>query len=146
MKFRIAFAIIGVFVGLSIAICFGFVYKNIDTACWGLMSGMFAGLTLSMHIKQVKDQWNTKSTVLRCFMYLGCLGQLASVVAALSYLVIAIVEKQALTPYGRGYYLSCVWSLMTWKWAFFLFYCARTYRRLYEERNRTNPDFGYQKI
>lgn len=146
MKFRIAFAIIGIFVGLSIALCFGIVYQNIDTAVWGLMSGIFAGLTLAMHLKQVKDQWNTQSTILQCLMYLGCVGQLASVIAAICYLVIAIVEKQALTPSGRGYYLSTVWSLMTWKWTFILFFCARIYRRLYQERNRENPDIGYQKI
>lgn len=146
MKWRIAFAIIGTFVGLSICIVFGSVYRNVDTAVWGLMSGVFAGLTLLLHVKQVTDQWNRQSSVLRYLFYLGCIGQLASVIAALLYLVIAIIERQALTPYGRGYYLSCVWCLMTWKWAFFLFYCARIYRRLYQERNQINPDIGYQKF
>ena len=36
---RIAFSIIGILVGLSIFIVFGFNYKNWNVAVWGIMSG-----------------------------------------------------------------------------------------------------------
>lgn len=146
MKFRLAFSIIGIFVGLSVALVFGIVYNNIDTAVWGLMSGVFAGVTLAVHVQQIRDRWSTHSPLLRYLMLLGCLGQLASVIAAIAYVTIAIVEKQSLTPSGRGYYLSFVWTLMTWKWTFLLFLCSRIYRRQYQERTQQNPDIGYEKI
>lgn len=146
MKFRIGFAIIGILVGLSIGFVFGIVYQNIDTAIWGAISGLFAGVTLVLHLKQVKDKWTRGSTLLRPLIILGVIGQAASVCAAIVYLIVAIVERQGLTPSGRGYYLSCVWALMTWKWAFLLFICARIYRRQYEQRTGTSADVGYVKI
>ncbi len=39
MRIRIIFAVIGVLIGISIFPTFGIVYKNWDTAVWGLMSG-----------------------------------------------------------------------------------------------------------
>lgn len=39
MRTRIIIAIIGVFVGLSVFLCFGIGYYNWDTASWGLLSG-----------------------------------------------------------------------------------------------------------
>lgn len=54
MKFRIAFAVIGVVVGLSIALVFGFVYENIDTAVWGLLSGSLSGL---FHHRTIAQGW-----------------------------------------------------------------------------------------
>jgi len=39
MSWRYAFAVVGVLVGLSIAIVFAIVFHNPDTAAWGLTSG-----------------------------------------------------------------------------------------------------------
>jgi multisubunit Na+/H+ antiporter MnhB subunit len=38
-KVRLAFAIIGIIVGVSIFLMFGGMYRNPDTALWGLASG-----------------------------------------------------------------------------------------------------------
>ena len=52
----------------------------------------------------------------------------------------------AVTGYGRAFYVSCVWSAMTWKWSFLLFIYTRGYRRLYEHRTGMCADVGYQKL
>jgi len=48
-----------------------------------------------------------------------------------------------------GYYLTCIWCFMTWKWGFFLFYFSRQYYRSYvteytcivKDTNKA-PDYG----
>jgi heme transporter 1 len=152
-KLRVGFAVTGILVGLSIAITFGLVYNNTDTAIWGLMSGIFASFALGVHLKYAKDRWSSGHDKLKYLMFLGCLGQLAGVSAFVTYLALAITEQQALTPFGpRGYYLSSVWSMMTWKWSFLLYMYSRTYKRLFEEFSRTklpvgtNENGGYEKI
>lgn len=37
-----------------------------------------------------------------------------------------------LKAYDDGYYLTCVWCAMTWKWGFLLFYYSRQYFRSYK--------------
>lgn len=146
MKVRIAFAIIGIIVGVSIFLMFGFMYQNPDTALWGLASGVFAGITLSVHIKYLRDQWTTGSNCLRALMLLGCLCQLASITAFAVYIALAVTEHQSVTAYGRAFYVSAVWAGMTWKWTFLLFIYSRNYRRLYEQRTGMCADIGYEKV
>lgn len=52
----------------------------------------------------------------------------------------------ALTAYGRGYYLACVWCFMTWKWGFMLFFFARQYRQLYQRKTGRSPNVKYEEI
>lgn len=40
-KYRLAFSIIGILVGVSIFLTFGLVYRNPDAALWGLASGQY---------------------------------------------------------------------------------------------------------
>jgi len=51
-----------------------------------------------------------------------------------------------LTGYGRAFYVASVWTLMTWKWSFLLFFYTRQYRRLYEHRIGTCADVGYLHV
>jgi heme transporter 1 len=125
---------------------FGFMYRNPDTALWGLASGVFAAITLCVHIKYNRDQWVTGSNWLRALMLFGCLAQLASVCGFAVYLALAITEHQSVTAYGRAYYVSSVWAAMTWKWSFLLFLYSRNYRRLYEQRTGMCADIGYEKV
>jgi len=46
MKWRYAFAVTGILVGLSVAVVFAIVFYNPDTAAWALTSGLF---NLSLH-------------------------------------------------------------------------------------------------
>jgi len=145
-KFRLAFAITGIVVGVSIFLMFGIMYRNPDTALWGLASGVFAAITLAVHVKYIRDQWATGANCLRALMLLGCLAQLASVCTFAVYLALAITENQAVTPFGRAYYVSSVWAGMTWKWSFLLFHYSRSYRRLWEQRTGLCADIGYEKV
>lgn len=67
-------------------------------ACNGLCdesyTGVFAAITLAVHVKYIRDQWVTGSNCLRALMMLGCLAQLASVCAFAVYLALAISEHQ----------------------------------------------------
>lgn len=146
MSWRYAFAVVGVLVGLSIAIVFAIVFHNPDTAAWGLTSGIFALIALAVHVKYTRDQWTTWSNYLRALMLLGCLGQLAGVCAFAVYLALAISQRQAVTPYGRAFFVSAVWAAMTWKWSFLLFVYSRNYRRLYEQRTGLCADVGYRRV
>ncbi|XP_064614273.1 heme transporter hrg1-A-like [Liolophura sinensis] len=130
---RIIFAIIGVIVGLSVFIVFATKFYNWNTALWGLLSGVGALITLIVHLLYRKGVWQTYSYRLRYYMLLGCFLQLAGVCGFVTYLSLGIVQKQVLTPYGNGFYLTCVWCFMTWKWGFSLFYYSRSYKQEFSD-------------
>jgi len=48
MRYRYMLSVIGVLVGVSVAIVFAVVYHNPDTAAWGLASG-----TYDIHMRRV---------------------------------------------------------------------------------------------
>ena len=59
---------------------------------------------------------------------------------------VCCVNCAAVTGYGRAFYVSSVWSAMTWKWSFLLFLYSRNYRRLYELRTGICADVGYHTV
>ncbi|XP_013394203.1 heme transporter hrg1-B-like [Lingula anatina] len=134
MRVRISLAVIGIIVGLAVLGVFGVKFKNWSAAIWGAISGVFAAVTLYVHIQYIRDIWKTFFYKLKYLMYTGCFVQLAGVCGFIVYLTLGIVQKIVFTEfYGENYYLTCVWCFMTWKWGFALFYYSRSYRRLYED-------------
>ncbi|OWF39587.1 heme transporter hrg1-A-like [Mizuhopecten yessoensis] len=135
-KVRIIYASVGVLIGISIFIVFGFNYHNWDAATWGLTSGVVACLTLIVHLRYSRKLAmgrHIEPTLLSRWMLLGCFIQLAGVCGFTVYLTLAITQGQGLQIYGAGYYLTLVWCFMTWKWGFILLLSARRYRNMLYE-------------
>jgi len=59
-----------------------------------MCAGVFAAVTLAVHVKYTRDQWSTWSNHLRALMLVGCLGQLAGVCGFAVYLALAVSEHQ----------------------------------------------------
>lgn len=129
MRLRIGVAAVGVIVGLSVFTVFGVHYNNWNAAGWGLMSGVIALITLTVHIYSTRGLSQKDERKLKTLMLMGCFFQLMGVCGFTVYLTLAIVSNQGLQIYDDGYYLTLVWCFMTWKWGFSLFYYSRTYRR-----------------
>lgn len=133
MKVRITFAVIGILVGVSVLAVFGAKYHNWNVAVWGLMSGLVASVVLFIHIAYTKNYWEVNPYPLKQLMLAGCFVQLAGVCGFVTYLTLAILNEQGLIIEGPGFYLTCVWCFMTWKWGFLMLYFSRSYKRLYQQ-------------
>lgn len=127
---RITFAVIGMVVGLSIFGSFGFYFRNWHCAVWGLVSGIFAALTLGIHIEYRQHEWRRKPNFLRVIMFFGCLAQFLAISAFIIYIALGIHYKQRVTPWNDGFYVTSIWCLMSWKWSFLLFLYSRSYWKL----------------
>lgn len=127
VKTRMVMSAIGILVGVSVFIVFTMQYKNLNVGLWGLMSGIAAGIAFGVTIAYYKHVFDSCPHSLRSFMLLGCIIQTAGVCAFVAYLVLAISQNQALTAYGKGYYLTSVWCAMTWKWGFGLLMYSRSF-------------------
>ncbi|KAK6180874.1 hypothetical protein SNE40_008849 [Patella caerulea] len=128
---RVVFSVVGLLVGLSVFVTFGFKYDNWNTSLWGLLSGLAASISIYVHTAYLRQVFQSNPFVLQHFMLTGCLIQLVGCCGFVTYLVLAITKNQGLVIIGPGYYLTCVWCFMTWKWGFFLLIYARKYKRVY---------------
>lgn len=137
IKFRITLASIGVAVGIIAGVWFAGEFHSYNSAAFALVSSIFASLTLILHVKYKNMTLHRWTPYLRRLSILGCFGQLIGFTAFVTYIVLAIVEKQDLSVVGgENYWVSLVWGWMTWKWGFGLFWYAREYKREFESEGQ----------
>src|SRR6218665_1954225 len=59
------------------------------------LSGIFAALTLGIHIEYRQHEWRRKPNFLRVIMFFGCLAQFLAISAFIIYIALGIHYKQS---------------------------------------------------
>ncbi|XP_037553296.1 heme transporter hrg1-A-like, partial [Nematolebias whitei] len=83
---------------------------------------------LFAHIKNLQNTSRTRMESLRFLFITGVFFSLLAVVAFVTFLSIAIINKESLTN-PLSFYMSSVWSVVSFKWAVLLVLTANHYRK-----------------
>ncbi|XP_066935696.1 heme transporter hrg1-A-like [Clytia hemisphaerica] len=126
---KLTTSIIGVVLGLAAFFCFMFVYHNVHSGAWALVSAMFALITFVMHVCVYRDvTYSIQPHTFQRLKYVGIFGAFLGLGIFIGYLVKGILVHES-GVVVNGWFIVTVWGYMTWKWGFLLFWHSRKYCR-----------------